>query len=244
MTFRYIRYVLRNYVHIYTQRMHSWRWIILSHSHMIYSLQTGKPHWRKKQWFEWIWHQPVEKCCTLDGWRPPSTVWQVLLFSVIAFLDLGIYYELTVLLGLVKGEAIKPASVSYHIYHEKKKRGDIPCLLRKSLPATGNNHGVWWYTVTLGITTKWHWKTRETKTTRRGPRLANLTQITWWIPWLMGNLTILLRCMRHFPAINIVLMGFVNVTCNWAASPCSWWIHHMQKCLFCAQNPTNPRTPF
>jgi hypothetical protein len=112
------------------------------------------------------------------------------------------------------------------------------------LPATGNNHGVWWYTVTLGITTKWHWKTRETKTTRRGPRLANLTQITWWIPWLMGNLTILLRCMRHFPAINIVLMGFVNVTCNWAASPCNWWIHHMQKCLFCAQNPTNPRTPF
>ena len=65
------------------------------------------------------------------------------LFSVIAFLDLGIYYELTVLLGLVKGEAIKPASVSYHIYHEKKRRGDIPCLLRKSLPATGNNHGVW-----------------------------------------------------------------------------------------------------
>ena len=80
---------------------------------------------KKKQWFEWIWHQPVEKCCTLDGWRPPSTIWQVLLFSVIAFLDLEIYYELSVLLGLVKGEAIKPASVSYHIYHEKKKEGVI-----------------------------------------------------------------------------------------------------------------------
>ena len=111
--------------------MHSWRWIILSHSHMIYSLQTGKPHWRKKQWFEWIWHQPVEKCCTLDGWRPPSPVWQVLLFSVIAFLDLGIYYELTVLLGLVKGEAIKPASVSYHIYHEKKKKGWYSVSIKK-----------------------------------------------------------------------------------------------------------------
>ena len=120
------------HIYIYTQRMHSWRWIILSHSHMIYSLQTGKPHWRKKQWFEWIWHQPVEKCCTLDGWRPPSTVWQVLLFSVIAFLDLGIYYELTVLLGLVKGEAIKPASVSYHIYHEtKKKKGWYSVSIKK-----------------------------------------------------------------------------------------------------------------